>query len=101
MQPVVANTLALLRTNKLIYFEALSVLYSEHEFHFVGSSFVPVFDFFRKLSPDAKGLVRQIRLSMLIEERQVKMEQRERFCKVLHEWLPGLNVLSADGWTWI
>jgi hypothetical protein len=95
------HALALLRTNKLIYFEALSVLYSENIFHFIGCNFLPVIDFIRKLSPDAKMLVRQLKITMLPEARHLRADQLELFCRVVHEWLPGLNVLASDGWTWI
>jgi hypothetical protein len=90
-----------LRINRLIYFEALSVLYSENTFHFIGCNFLPVIDFIRKLSPDAKGLVRQMRITMLPEARQLRTDQLEFFCRVVHEWLPGLNVLASDPWMWI
>jgi hypothetical protein len=56
-------TLAILRTNRLIYYEALSVLYSENAFHFIGSNFLPILDFIRRLSPDSKGLVRQLKVT--------------------------------------
>jgi hypothetical protein len=56
-------TLAILRTNRLIYYEALSILYSENAFHFIGSNFLPILDFIRRLSPDSKGLVRQLKVT--------------------------------------
>jgi hypothetical protein len=56
-------TLAILRTNRLIYYEALSILYSENAFHFIGSNFLPILDFIRRLSPDSKGLVRQLKIT--------------------------------------
>jgi len=95
-----ANTLAILRTNRLIYYEALSVLYSENAFHFVGSNFLPILDFIRRLSPEAKGLVRQLKVTMLPENPHVKSDQVELFCRVVHDWLPGLNVLDSDSWVW-
>lgn len=56
-------TLAILRTNRLIYFEAMSILYSENAFHFIGSNFLPIVEFIRRLSPDSKALVRQLKIT--------------------------------------
>ncbi|KIW02778.1 uncharacterized protein PV09_05840 [Verruconis gallopava] len=95
------DSLALLRINKLIYYEALSVLYSENTFHFIGCNFLPIIDFIRKLSPDAKALVRQLKITMLPEARHLTGSQLELFCRVVHEWLPGLNALASDTWMWI
>lgn len=98
---VSAHSLAILRASKGIYYEALSVLYSENTFHFVGTNFLPVIDFIRRLSPDAKELVRQLKITMVPEARQLRADQLELFCRVVHEFLPGLNVLDSDSWVWI
>jgi hypothetical protein len=99
--PTHSQSLALLRTSRLIYHEALAVLYSENTFHFIGCNFLPVIDFIRRLSADAKGLVRQLKITMLPEARHMRADQLELFCRVVHEWLPGLNVLASDAWVWI
>jgi hypothetical protein len=95
------HSLSILRTNRTIYYEALSVLYSENTFHFVGTNFLPVIDFIRRLSPDAKELVRQLKITMVPEARHLRADQLELFCRVVHEFLPGLNVLDSDTWVWI
>jgi len=59
--------LAILRTNKQIYYEALSVLYSENSFHFVGFNFLPILDFIRRLSPESKGLVRLVKVTSTLQ----------------------------------
>ncbi|KAF2429488.1 hypothetical protein EJ08DRAFT_635180 [Tothia fuscella] len=93
--------LAILRTNRQVYYEGLSVLYSENAFHFVGSNFLPVLDFMRRLSGEARGCVKTVRVTMLPEGQSVRGDQLELFCRVVHDWLPGLNVLDSGSWVWI
>jgi hypothetical protein len=98
-------SLAILRANHTIYQEALSVLYSENLFHFIGFNFLPVLDFIRRLSPEAREMIRRVRLTLWNERRQknarVQPENYETFCKVIHDFLPGLNNLSADPFVWM
>jgi len=93
--------LAVLRTNRMIYYEALSVLYSENQFHFIGFNYLPVLDFIRRLSPDAKRLVRQVRLTMHTDQRGQKPANHDVFCAVIHDFLPGLIMLRADPWVFL
>ncbi|KAF2803682.1 uncharacterized protein BDZ99DRAFT_526165 [Mytilinidion resinicola] len=93
--------LAILRTNRMIYHEALSVLYSEHQFHFIGFNYLPVLDFIRRLSPDAKSLVRQVRLTMLADRQGQQPANHDVFCTVIHDFLPGLITLRADPWVFL
>jgi len=88
--------LAILRTNRMIYYEALSVLYSENEFHFIGSNYLPILDFIRRLSPDAKRLVRKVRLTMLTHRQGHQPANHDVLCTVIHDSLPGLITLRAD-----
>lgn len=96
---------AILRTNRTIYHEALSVLYSEHLFHFIGFNYLPVLDFIRRLSPEARDMVRRVRLTLLTDPRQRcegdQPENYELFCKVVFDFLPYLNTLRADPWIWM
>ncbi|EON65233.1 hypothetical protein W97_04470 [Coniosporium apollinis CBS 100218] len=96
-----ARTLSVLRLNKQIYGEALAVLYSENLFHFVGFNYLPVLDFVRHLSPEARGAVRKVRLTLLREKGSRRDEKWEILCRVLHGELPGLNTLVVDPETWI
>lgn len=93
--------LAILRTNRLIYYEALSVLYSENLFHFIGFNYLPVLDFIRRLSPDAKNLVRKVRLTLLTDQQGLQPANHDNFCAVIHDFLPGLTTLQADPWVFI
>jgi len=92
-------SLAILRTNRIIYHEALAVLYSTKTFHFIGSNYLPILDFFRRLSPDAKALVRKIRITWLEQERSPHDTQFNLFCMAILDFLPGL--ISFDSGTWI
>jgi hypothetical protein len=99
------SSLAILRTNRRIYHEAIAVLYSEHLFHFIGFNYLPVLDFIRRLSPEAREMIRKVRLTLLTDPRQQSAgdqpENYELFCKVVHDFLPGLNTLRADPWVWM
>lgn len=91
-------SLGILRTNRLLYYEALSILYSENLFHFIGFSYLPVLDFIRRLSPDAKTLVRKVRLTLLADHQGDEPTNHDVFCSVIHDFLPGLTTLRADPW---
>lgn len=91
-------SLSILRTNRLIYHEALSILYSENLFHFIGFNYLPVLDFIRRLSPDAKTLVRKVRLTLLADHQGDQPANHDVFCTVIHDFLPGLTMLHADPW---
>lgn len=92
-------SLSILRTNRIIYHEALAVLYSTKTFHFIGSNYLPILDFFRRLSPDAKALVRKIRITWLEQDRSPRDTQFNLFCVAILDFLPGL--ISFDSGTWI
>lgn len=92
-------SLAVLRTNRIIYHEALAVLYSTKTFHFIGSNYLPILDFFRRLSSDAKALVRKIRITWLEQDRSPRDVQFNLFCMAILDFLPGL--ISFDSGTWI
>lgn len=94
--PKVPNSLAILRTSHQLHEEALSILYGENKFVFLSMSpnYLPVLDWVRKLSPAAKGQMRQIRVSLLP---CVKEEQVRAFETLMLEWLPGLVVLDSIG----
>jgi len=92
-------SLAILRTNRVLYHEALAVLYSTKTFHFIGSNYLPILDFFRRLSPDAKALVRRIRITWLEQDRSPRDAQFNLFCMAILDFLPGL--ISFDSGTWI
>ena len=89
-------TLDILRTNRLIYHECLSILYSENLFHFYAFNYLPVLDFIRHLSPEAKSLVRKVRLTPLTDQQHEDPANHDVFCTVVHDSLPGLSELQAD-----
>jgi hypothetical protein len=89
-------TLDILRTNRLIYHECLSLLYSENLFHFYAFNYLPVLDFIRHLGPEAKSLVRNVRLTPLTDQPDQQPPNHEAFCTVVHDFLPGLTTLQAD-----
>lgn len=89
-------TLDILRTNRLIYHECLSIMYSENLFHFYGFNYLPVLDFIRHLSPEAKSMVRKIRLTLLTDQHDDEPPNHDVFCTVVHDFLPGLTTLRAD-----
>ena len=94
--------LAVLRVNRQIYHESLSVLYSENLFHFIGSNHLTVLDFIRRLSPDAREVLRQIRLTLLSDLNGNKRpENHDLFCSVIHDYLPFLSTLRSDPVIWI
>ena len=96
------DPLAIMRVNRQLYWESLSVLYSENLFHFIGFSYLPVLDFIRRLSPDAREMVRQVRLTLLTDLNGKKRhESYDLFCKVIHDYLPFLTTLLADPIIWI
>ena len=95
-------SVAILRVNKQIYHESLSVLYSENLFHFIGFNHLTVLDFIRRLSPDAREVLRQIRLTFLTDlSGQKRPEHHDLFCSVIHDYLPFLSTLRADPVVWI
>jgi hypothetical protein len=89
-------TLDILRTNRLIYHECLSVMYSDNLFHFYAFNYLPVLDFIRHLSPEAKSLVRKVRLTPLTDKQNDPPGSHDVFCTVIHDSLPGLSELQAD-----
>jgi hypothetical protein len=89
-------TLDILRTNRLIYHECLSVMYSENQFHFYAFNYLPVLDFIRHLSPEAKNQVRNVRLTPLTDKQDDPPASHDAFCTVIHDSLPGLSQLAAD-----
>ncbi|PSN62684.1 hypothetical protein BS50DRAFT_624504 [Corynespora cassiicola Philippines] len=89
-------TLDILRTNRLIYHECLSIMYSENLFHFYAFNYLPVLDFIRHLSPEAKSLVRKVRLTPLTDNHDEQPPNHDVFCTVVHDSLPGLSELQAD-----
>lgn len=93
-----AASLAILRTNSTIYREALAVLYSTTTFHFIGSNYLPILDFFRRLSPEAKLLVRKIRITWLGTFPQGA--QFHLFCMAVLDFLPGLISFDSGPWIW-
>jgi hypothetical protein len=90
------RTLDILRTNRLIYHECLSVLFSENQFHFYAFNYLPVLDFIRHLSPEAKNLVRKVRFTPLTDKQDDPTPTHDRFFTVIHDSLPGLSELQAD-----
>ena len=94
------HPLAILRTNQLIYHEAISILYSENAFHFIGSNYLPILDFVRRLGPDAKSLVRKIRVTWLTGERGPRDSQFDLFCMAILDSLPGLITFDSGTWVW-
>jgi hypothetical protein len=88
--------LDVLRTNRLIYHECLSVMYSENQFHFYAFNYLPVLDFIRHLSPEAKNQVRNVRLTPLTDKQDDPPASHDVFCTVIHDSLPGLSQLQAD-----
>lgn len=89
-------TLDILQTNRLIYNECLSIMYSENLFHFYAFNYLPVLDFIRHLSPEAKSLVRKVRLTPLTDNQDEQPANHNAFCTVIHDSLPGLSELQAD-----
>ncbi len=94
-------SLAILRTNRQIYFEALSVLYSENLFHFVGFNHLPVLEFIRRLNPDARELVRKVRLTLLTDPQGKQHDNHDLLCTVIHDYLPFLTTMRVDPRIWI
>ena len=95
-------SLAVLRVNRQIYHESLSVLYSENLFHFIGFNHLTVLDFIRRLSPDAREVLRQIRLTLLSDlDGNKRPENHDLFCSVIHDYLPFLSTLRSDPVIWI
>jgi hypothetical protein len=89
-------SLDVFRTNRLIYHECLSVMYSENLFHFYAFNYLPVLDFIRHLSPESRNLVRKIRLTPLTDKQDDPPLSHDRFCTVIHDSIPGLSELQAD-----
>lgn len=89
-------TLDVLRTNRLIYHECIAIMYSENLFHFYGYNYLPVLDFIRHLSPEAKGMIRKMRLTHLSEHQEDDPPNHDAFCTTMHNLLPGLTALRAD-----
>ena len=89
-------SLSILRTNRILYYEALAMLYSENLFHFIGFNYLAVLDFIRRLSPEAKALMRRVRLTILSTLPGQQPTNHDTFCAVVHDFLPGLNALRAD-----
>lgn len=71
-------------------------MYSENLFHFYVFNYLPVLDFIRHLSPEAKGFVRKVRLTLLTENQDEQPPNHDVFCTVVHDALPGLTTLQAD-----
>jgi hypothetical protein len=95
------HALAILRTNHQLYYEGLSLLYSENLFHFISLNYLPVLDFIRQLSPAAKSHVRRVRITLLPDCQERLTHNHDRLCSVLHDVLPGLTTLRADPWIWL
>jgi hypothetical protein len=89
-------TLDVLITNRLIYHECLAVMYSENLFHFYAFNYLPVLDFIRHLSPEARNLMRKIRFTPLTDKQDFPPASHDRFCTVIHDSIPGLIELQAD-----
>lgn len=89
-------SLDILRTNRLIYHECLSILYSENLFHFYSFNYLPVLDFIRRLSPEARFLMRKVRLTPLTDQQDEQPANHDAFCTVVHDFCPGLTGLQAD-----
>jgi len=89
-------TLDILRVNRLIYHECLSIIFSENQFHFYAFNYLPVLDFIRHLSPEAKNLVRKVRFTPLTDKQDDPPATHDRFFTVIHDSLPGLSELQAD-----
>jgi hypothetical protein len=90
------DSLAILRTTRLIYYESLPMLYSQTTFHFIGSNFLPILDFFRGLSPIARERVRHIKVTMLADGRDLKRTHLDMFSNVMQELIPSLNFLDLS-----
>ncbi|KAF2758103.1 hypothetical protein EJ05DRAFT_377084 [Pseudovirgaria hyperparasitica] len=93
------HRLAILTISRQIYIEALSILYSENLFHFVTFSYTPVLELLRRLSPDARSRMRQIRLTLVPPgqaEACEKEGEHDTFCTVIHDACPGLVDLMVD-----
>ncbi|KAF1982071.1 hypothetical protein K402DRAFT_424913 [Aulographum hederae CBS 113979] len=93
--------LSVLRVNRFIYHESLRVLYSENIFHFIGFNYVPVLDFIRRLSAEAKALIRKIRITLIPDDLGGRPNNHDLLCTVIHDFLPGLTMLHADPRIWI
>lgn len=89
-------TLDILRTNRLIYHECISIMYSENLFHFYAYNYLPVLDFLRHLGPEAKRMIRKMRLTLMSEHQEDAPPNHDAFCTVVHNFLPGLTTLRAD-----
>lgn len=100
-EAAVPDSLAVLRTNRRLYYEGLGVLYSEHLFHFIGLSYLPILDFVRRLSTDARAALRRVRLTIPLGYQNQQNDYHQRFCATLHSYLPGLIGLEADPFVWI
>ena len=96
------HSLAILRTCRLVYYEALSVLYSENLFHFIVPNYLSVLDFIRqRLGGDARQLVRKVRITLPPGYNGFRSEKHDPFFAVMLDILPGLTNLQTDPWTWI
>lgn len=71
-------------------------MYSENQFHFYAFSYLPVLDFIRHLSPEAKNQVRKVRFTPLTDKQDKSPATHDRFFTVIHDSLPGLSELAAD-----
>lgn len=87
------HTLAILRTNHQLYYEGLSVLYSDNLFHFISANYLSILDFVRHLSPAAKALVRRVKITFLPDCPDRLPHNHDLFCSVIHDVLPGLTTL--------
>jgi len=72
------------------------MLYSQTTFHFIGSNFLPILDFFRGLSPIARERVRHIKVTMLADGRDLKRTHLDMFSNVMQELIPSLNFLDLS-----
>ena len=104
-----------MRVNRQLYLECLGVVYSEKLFHFIGTAYLPVLEFFRRLSPSAREKVRKIRLTLLKPGTDGAPSSfggsglcgtptpnaLDRLCLELHDQLSGLEVLKPDPWVWM
>lgn len=93
--------LEILRTCRSIHFEVLSMMYSRSLFHFIGFNYVPVVEFMRKLSPEARNRIKQVRITLLGRPPEIKQEYHKLFCNYICDELPALGCLTADPWTWV
>jgi hypothetical protein len=71
-------------------------MYSENQFHFYAFNYLPVLDFIRHLSPEAKNQVRNVRYTPLTDKQDGPPASHDVFCTVIHDSCPGLSQLRAD-----